>query len=229
MRIQLLSRTLLPLALISLGSVSHAHEHYFTYTYDWFTPFQYEREVEFFTTHFEGGVSQQQLEFEYGVTDRYVVAPYILFNTENGRTKFNGWKFEQRYRFGDRAHRKLLPAIYLEIKKEEDEETAEIEGKLIGSYLPNKDWVISGNLIFERHLETGARTEIGYSLGTARKLTPDQHIGFEAFGNWLENEHFVGPSFGFGKPHSVKVLGTAAMPVAGGGPFQFRLVFEHEF
>lgn len=229
MRFPRLLKTLVLLAIASLTVCAQAHEHYFAYTYDWFTPFRFEREVEFYLTSFEGGIQKSQLEFEYGVTDRYVVAPYLIFERSGGVTKFNGWKLEQRYRLGERAYGKLMPALYLEVEKENDERNYELEGKLIGTYLPNRNWVISGNLIFGREMTAGAKTETGYALGVARKLSPDQHVGFEAVGNWDTKEHFIGPSFGFGKPSGLKVIGTAGIPIAGGGPFQFRVVLEHEF
>lgn len=212
----------------ALSSLAAAHEHYFTYTYDWYTPFRFEKEIELRYTHSEGGNGVAELELEYGATERYVVSPYILFEHENGKTKFEGWKLEQRYRFGEFAFRKLLPAIYLEVEKE-NQESYELEAKLIGTYVPNRQWVISGNLIAGRELEGGHDTEWGYSVGAARRLTPDSSVGIEGFGDWMENHHWVGPTFGFGKPHDLKVMGTAGIPIAGGGPFQFRLMLEKEF
>lgn len=212
----------------ALGSLATAHEHYFTYTYDWYTPFRFEKELELRYTHFEGGAGVAELEFEYGVTDRYVVAPYIVFEHEEGKTKFEGWKLEQRLRFGEFAYGRVLPAIYLEVEKE-NHEAYELEGKLIGTCVPNRNWVLSGNLIASRELESGHDTEWGYALGAARRLTPDNHVGLEAFGEWMDNHHWVGPTFGFGKPHDIKFLGTAGIPIAGGGPFQFRLMLEKEF
>ena len=214
---------------LGLATVCSAHDHYFAYTYDWFTPLQYERELEIQWTQFAGGDFRAQIEYEYGVTDRYVVSPYLLFEHGDGKTKFNGWKVEQRYRFGDRGFRKVLPAIYLEVEKENDEKDYELEGKLIGTYLPSRDWVISGNLIATRKLGSGEKTDVGYSLGAAKKIGFAEHVGFEAFGDWNTNQHYVGPSFGYGKPSSLKVVGTAGIPYAGGGPFQFRLSLEKEF
>lgn len=212
----------------SITASSLAHERYFAYTYDWYTPYRFEREVELHWTQFEGGDSSMQLEFEYGATDRWAIAPYLLFEREGGKTKFEGFKLEQRYRFGEFAYGKLLPAIYLEVEKENDH-PYELEGKLIGTYLPNSKWVASGNLIFARSLESGAKTQHEYSLGIAHKFAPQRQLGLEAFGSLDSNEHYLGPTFGFGASYNMKVIGTAAAPIAGGGPFQFRLILEKEF
>src|SRR5689334_13812668 len=78
-----------------------AHERFFTYTYDWFTPAKDEKEVELWWTQKNGGVADGQVEFEYGVTDRYAVAPYLLLKREHGGAfSVEGWKLEQRYRLG---------------------------------------------------------------------------------------------------------------------------------
>lgn len=211
-----------------ISLISSAHEHYFTYTYDWYTPFQGERELEFHFHQLEGGPAIGMVEFEYGITDRWVVAPYLIWEHEDGKTKFEGWKLEQRYRFGEFAYKKLLPAVYVEIEKE-NHESYELEAKLIGSYLPNPKWIISGNLVFERALESGAENEWGYTFGAGHRYRPDQHIGLEVFGSLQENEHFAGPVIGFGRARDLKVIATAAAPIAGDGPYQFRLLLEKEF
>ena len=61
-----------------------AHRRNFTFTYDWFTPAKNEKEIEFYWTQSTGGNVDAWLEFEYGVTDRYVVAPYLLTKREHG-------------------------------------------------------------------------------------------------------------------------------------------------
>lgn len=216
------------LALAAAATAVSAHERYFVYTYDWYTPYRFEREVELNWTQFERGDSTIQMEYEYGANDRWAVAPYLLFEREDGKTRFEGFKLEQRYRFGEFGYRKLLPAIYLEVEKENDH-PYELEGKLIGSYLPNSKWIVSGNLIFAQELKSGSKTEHGYSLGIANKIAPERQVGLEAFGSFDQNTHYIGPTFGFGTSYKTKFLGTAAAPIAGGGPFQFRFIIEREF
>lgn len=211
-----------------LAAVSaQADERFFAYTYGWFTPAQFERELEFTYDQFRHGDGFGQIEFEYGVTDRWLVAPYLLFSHENGKTELAGWKLEQRYRFGNFAYGKLLPAVYFEVQRENGEPT-ELEGKLIGSYMPNRDWIASGNFIIEKKLETGAREEIGYSVGAAR-IFRTYSLGLEAKGNFLENEHIFGPTVGLRIGPGSKVLIAPALGYGKATESRVRILFEHEF
>jgi hypothetical protein len=213
--------------VLFVSAVAQAHERYFVYTYDWFTPFKFEKEVELHYTHLRNGDAVGQIEFEYGITDRWVVAPYLIFEKEDGKTKFVGGKLEQRYRFGEFTTGRIMPAVYLEVKKE-NEEPYEVEGKLIGTYMPNRNWIASANLIAEKEIESGSETEFGYSMGVARIFAKHQ-IGFEAFGDFSENRHFVGPTVGFRFDKGVKFLVTGALNYTGGGQSQIRLLLEKEF
>jgi hypothetical protein len=211
-----------------LSTFASAHERYFTFTYDWFTPARFERELELHWIHSEGGAARGQIELEYGVTDRYVVSPYVLFEKEGNTLRSKGWKVEQRYRFGEFALKKLLPAAYIEVEKENDE-PYKLEGKLIGSYLPSPGVIFSANLILEKELKSGEDVEAGYAVGAAKRLGSNFHVGVEAFGDWTHNRHFIGPVIGFGDSKQLKFLATAAIPFAGGGPKQLRILLEKEF
>jgi len=223
----MIKRTLTLLLLSSLATVAFADERFFTYTYDWFTPSKLEKEIELGYTGFRNGGFFGTAEFEYGVTNRWVVAPYVLFEKEGGTTKFQGVRLEQRYRFGDFGFGKIMPAAYLEVQKENDEPW-ELEGKLILSYMPNDNWIASTNLILEQELKSGEKSELGYSVGIARifdKFT----FGAEAFGNWKANEHFWGPSIGFRAADRMKIIATAGIPISRGGTSQFRILLGKEF
>lgn len=213
-------------ALLS-SAIAVADERYFVYTNSWFTPSKFEKEIELHWRQFEGGTVEGAFELEYGISDRYLIAPYFLFVNENGRLKTAGWKLEQRYRFGKFAFKRVLPTVYFEVKREKGEPT-ELEGKLIGTYVPNQDWIVSGNLIVEKKLVDSETAEVGYSVGVA-KLDRSGQIGVEAFGNWKDNEHFVGPTFGFGSASEIKFLATVGLPITSRGTKQIRFLLEHEF
>jgi hypothetical protein len=211
----------------SLAVSALADERHFAFTYDWFTPAKFEREIELTYTGFQGGGFFGTFEFEYGMTDRWVVAPYILFEKEGGKTKFQGFRLEQRYRLGDFAIGKVMPSLYFEVNKENDE-AYELEGKLIASYMPTWDWIVSANLIIEQEMKSGEKTEVGYALGVSRRLK-EFTLGAEAFGNWKENEHLWGPSIGYRFEKGAKLIGTAGIPYSRGATPQFRLLFGMEF
>lgn len=225
---KLSSRLVACVATMLAAGICLADDRYFVYTYDWFTPTALEREFELHWTQFEGGNGLGQLELEYGFTDRYVVAPYLLFEKVGDQLLTGGWKVEQRYRLGEFAYNRLLPTVYLEINKFRGAEYG-IEGKLIGSLLPNPNWIISGNLVVEKELASGERAEFGYSLGVARRFPNSRQAGIEAFGNWEHNEHWIGPTIGWGRTSDVRFMATLALPFAGGGPAQLRLLLAKEF
>jgi hypothetical protein len=212
---------------LGTSTLAQAHERYFVYTYDWFTPTRFEKEIELHYTQYRNGDALGQIEFEYGMTERWAIAPYLLFEKEGDTTKFVGAKLENRYRFGDFALKRILPAAYLEVKKE-NEEPYEVEAKAIFSYMPSREWIASANLIAEREVESGAETEVGYSFGVSR-IFRQNNVGFEAFGDFSENRHFVGPTVGFRMRDGMKFLATGAINYTGGGQSQFRLLFEKEF
>jgi hypothetical protein len=214
-------------ALLGATTSAFAHERYFIFTYGWFTPSRFEREFELTYDHFRGGAGFAQVELEYGVSDRWVVAPYALFSQEDGKFKFAGWQLEQRYRFGDFSYGRVLPAVYFEVHKE-NEEPFELEAKLIGSYMPNARWIASGNLIVERKIESDARTEVGYSVGLAR-IYKNLSVGVEAKGNFLENQHFFGPAIGFGVGPGSKILLGGGIGFGQDTPARVRVLFEKEF
>lgn len=204
-----------------------AHLRYFTYTYDWFTPWEGERELELWWTQTEGGDAVWQLEFEYGVTRQYMVAPYLIFEREGGKTVLKGWKLEQRYAFGEQVYERVLPAVYLEVKKERGE-PYEIEAKLIGTYILETGWVISANLIAERELASGAKVEWGYAAGVSRRISRNAWFGGEVFGDFAKNRHFIGPVAAWDVRRGQRLLGTVAVSLTG-GPGQARLIYEYEF
>jgi len=210
-----------------ISSTSFAHLRYFTFTYDWFTPVKGEREIELWWTQREGGKITGLLEFEYGVTDKYVIAPYLIFERDEEETKLIGWKLEQRYAFGEFDFNRLLPAIYFEIEREENE--YKVEAKAIGSFIPSEgDLVISANLIAEKELEGDSKIEWSYAVGIAREFESGLSMGLEFFGDWEKNRHFYNPVAAWKIRPGTKLLATGGLP-SNGGDALFRVLFEHEF
>jgi len=191
-----LSALLALFGILMAAAPARADLRNFTVTYDWFTPVRGEKEIEFWSTQFDGGVNEQALEFEYGVTDRWVVAPYLLLKREHdGGFHVNGWKLEQRYRLGNFARDRFLPALYFEVTKETDERV-ELEGKLITSYVFGNGWLWSHNFIFESKVQNGSKVEFGYAEGVRRMVTRRLSVGVELFGNFTDTKHLVGPALG---------------------------------
>lgn len=216
------------LLCVAGSGAAQAHRRNFTYTYDWFTPAQREKEVEFWWTQAEGGEVDALLEFEYGVTSRWAVAPYLLTNRQHGgKWEVEGWKLEQRYRFGNYKERRLLPAVYLEFEREHNESNLELKG--ITSYIWNGN-IWSFNLIAEQPLRRGDSVKWGYATGVARR--PGRSglwLGLELSGNFTEKQHFAGPVVGYSLTPGDHLLLTGAAGLNHDSPHQVRLIFEHEW
>lgn len=222
-----ISTSLAVAGIACLTISASAHRRHFAYTYDWFTPHQGQKELEVHWTDTEGHPGQIQLELEYGITDRWVVAPYLVFDNAEGNYDYSGWKVETKYRFGEQAFNRILPAIYLEVKKGEGEE-AEVEGKLITTYLWENGIVWSANLVAETELEGGEKVEWEYVTGVGKRIDSKWFVGAEAKGSLSEDSHAVGPSFTYTITPGTKILGTGLYNYSG-GRHQYRLLFEHAF
>jgi hypothetical protein len=219
--------------LLAGGGPALAHRRNFTFTYDWFTPAQGEKEVELTWTQGPGGNLDAALEFEYGVTPRYVIAPYLLLKRGHGADlKVNGFQLEQRYRFGNFKERRLLPALYLEVNKLNGEPW-ELEGKFITSYVFDR-YIWSFNAILAQQLEGGVPLSWEYSTGVARYLKggvygPATWVGLEVFGSLTGDEHRIGPVVGhsFSKQDHLSLTGGIGLNRKSDP--QVRLIFEHEW
>ena len=217
------------LAALCLAPPVRADLRNFTYTYDWYTPVKGEREIEFWWTQRNAGEADVWLEFEYGVTNEYVVAPYLLLKRETtGDFVVEGWRLEQRYRLGRYARNRLLPALYLEVEKESGE-AHELEGKLITSYEFGRGWLWSHNFIIESKVASPSKVEFGYADGLRYAVNRKFHAGVELFGNWTEGKHFFGPVLGLKTSDTSQVLITGGFRYLGEKKGAVRLLYQQEF
>ena len=214
-------------ALAACAAPARADERFFAYTYDWFTPEKGDKEAAFWWTQGEGGNVDAQLQFEYGVTDRYSVSPFLMVNRAHGGDwEVEGWKLEQRYRFGEYKKDHLLPGAFLAVEKKNHGPWA-LEGNLITTYEAHQGWVWAGNLIFKGPVEDDADLELGYSTGVSFKVTDRFRAGFELFGQWEpEGEHFAGPAVRYVFDHTSWVVATLGLKYEGESGGAVRVLFE---
>lgn len=194
MKCRLLGAALLASALCSLPARADLNR--FAYTYPWSTPSKGEVELEFWHTQPTSSRHwTDQIELEYGVTDRYMIAPYVILNRSGGFRDVPGQGGEEEeeeeegsgseifdpirngasYRWGgfkvEQRYRfgdygfRKLLPTVYLEYAEPRGEKPEIEGKLIFQYDPGAQFTFAFNLIAERSLRGGAETEWGYSLG----------------------------------------------------------------
>jgi hypothetical protein len=219
---------------------AHAHRRDFPVTYDWFQASKGEREIETHSAYNAAENSfEQQVEFEYGISDRFMIAPYVNFEREpGGNLRYSGFQIESRYQLGNYKVNRWLPGLYLEFEKPRAEDP-EVEGKLILSRYDSHGGEFSLNLEVERPLSSGADTGKTFSLGYARDLAKRSRLewrgGLELVRNIDDGRVDLGPVLGF-SPFSSKqgkfyILGGFGFPVnkrdINNG--EARLLAEYEF
>ena len=197
----------------------------FAYTYSWFTSAKGERELELTATRIDRGSWLSENELEFGVTDRYTVAPYLVFAHDQGST-VEGWQVEQRLRLGDFHTNHLLPALYLEVSKV-GADPYELEGRLIGSYAPKGPYFVSANLITTQGLAQHEALGWGYSIGATR-IQGRYWMGAEAMGSFSERQHWIGPSAGVELSNQSRLIGAFGLGLNGQAP-QAKVLFAVEF
>src|SRR4028119_2195792 len=82
------------------GPEAQAHRRDFPYTYDWMQPSKGEKELELKSRYRGRNNSfRQEIEFEYGITDRFMIAPYLEFQKQAGDSnlRYTAAKLETRY------------------------------------------------------------------------------------------------------------------------------------
>ena len=125
-----------------------------------------------------------------------MVAPHLLFGGQPGdRYKFKGYKFEQRYRFGEYKNGRVLHAAYLELNKEGPGEPHRLESKAIVSWYRGP-WAFSTNTVAVKAFEPGSHVEWEHASGFGRTIGGRWFLGGEVWGSFADKEHFAdGGSF----------------------------------
>jgi hypothetical protein len=213
---------------------AQAHRRDFPFTYDWHQPAKGEKEIESHTDFRRSdGFVQQAMEFEYGITDRFMLAPYIQYEKDRGEgLHYDSWKVESRYQLGKFRRGKILPGLYAEYEKPKDEK-AELEFKVILSRYDKRGGDLSLNLITEHSLESGAAWEKEYSFGYARPLGHSRYeprVGFEWIHHITDRRINAGPTLAFAPTQNTWLVGGLAFPLTSrGNRVEYRLLAEYEW
>ncbi len=211
-----MTRTTLVAALAILAAapgLARADRRYYGETYNAMTAPPGGLDVELWSTLTQpkatsGGVQywRHQLELETGITPRWDVALYNVFDRVQGESfQYQATKLETRYRLSDYGQWFVDPVVYLEVKKEwtEDKPFA-AEGKIIlGKDIGPLNLSVNGAYEIEFIPNGGGREhELGYAAGASYELLPWGRVGAEGWGNWTRaadgsgwvSEHYAGPA-----------------------------------
>jgi len=181
------------LALLAvIPTLSLADERPYAFTYEPTVSAQGEMELELYETLYQprtGGSSSStwvhQLEFGYGVTERFDVAVYGVFRTTEAESfEPAAIKLRARYKLLDAGSAPIDLVLYAEVEKAVvDDKPWVIEEKLIfGRNYGRFAW--AANLIAEQEFPEGGGTELkfGWSAGAAYEPVRGLRLGAETFG-----------------------------------------------
>lgn len=206
-------------ASIAISAWAGADEREFAFTYSWQQAARGEHELGYDLLYSRKDRTWQHwFEYEYGITDRFSIAPYVTFEQAPGDPlHFDEFKLEARYRLGDYAPNRVLPGLYLEYEKATDE-AAELEYKLILSVYRGRDSVASFNYVGTQTLRTG-RFDHGYTFGMSwslpKRMAP--RVGFEVVHDLTQSTARIGPVAGFHPGPGAWIVGGIGLPLGGGG------------
>ena len=217
-----------------IASEAFAHERYYAWTEIYRTIPKGGREVEAWTTlkvpngnQTNSNTFQYQTELEYGATDHLTLAMYQRWKTTNQHgvdkdgipekdfTNYQGFKFEGKYRIGEKGKYWVDPLIYLEWATDprEHPHENEIEGKIVLSKDFDK-FNLSYNQIIESELGEGGRTEHNFAVGTNYEVLEGIRVGGEITGNYWKpsshrNELSLGPTISYAGKYFWVTAGVA--------------------
>ena len=171
--------------------------------------------------------TEQQVEIEIGMTDRFDFAVYQVFaQAPEEALVSEGIKLRARYRLGEAGEYPLDPLIYFEYIGGGDLTSQAIEAKLVlaktsGPYTASTNWIIE----VEEEEPAEWETKLEYSAGVGYRIERLLTLGLEARGG--ADGHYLGPVISHGTEKAWVALGSAVrlMPVEEGEPeFQVRMI-----
>lgn len=156
-------------------------------------------------------------ELEYGVTDHLNISHYQQWETANHEgfdddgipskdvTKYAGFKFETKYRIGEKGKYWVDPLVYLEYEYEPQERKEGAPHVIEGKIVLSKDFGrfnTTYNQIMESKLGHKGRTEHEYTLGFNYEFFEGFRSGMEIKGQYWNpgsnrNEIALGPTVAY--------------------------------
>ena len=142
-RKKIVSGSMLVVLLLSTNA-ANADRRSYVWTYEYQTMPKGQSELEYYLTHKapdfhkydNKNTWEHQLEYEYGLTDRWDVSVYQRWQQTNTKSddkfEYTGMKLRTRYRLGEKGIYPLDMLLYLEYIRPDSSNEAEIlEGKII--------------------------------------------------------------------------------------------------
>jgi hypothetical protein len=206
---------LLSMFLLGLASSAQAHHRDFSFIRDWYLPYVGEREIESRTSIEDTTrATQQEFEFELGISKHFAIEPGIGFHQEPGdKTHLDEWDIELRFNFLDFDYNKVLPAINVEYENPANTSESKLgKIKFIASLYTRRgeDFSLNFNLIQQmsngRALDSEllfgysrplSRREEGEGKGDGEEERSAVRGGFEYIQNLTTHDQWFGPTAAF--------------------------------
>ena len=192
--------TVMMLILAALGAQAHAAQRNYVWTEEYGTLAKGNAEVEFWQTAVTHDIQTrnasewtQQIELEYGITDRFNAALYNVYeqSVDSQSLTYLGYKVELKYRIAEKNELPVDVLLYAE-QEVSTEEGNVFEGKIIlGKDIGRLN--ITYNQIYERLANTG-EGEQEYAFGISYELVSAFRFGIESKGSFTEKEYAAGPT-----------------------------------
>ena len=199
-------RLIVVVLFLGCSSLAYADRRAYVWTYEYMTMPKGVSELEYYLTakvpdlhkYDDRNSWEHQVEYEYGLTDRWDVAVYQRWEQAttqaDDKFEYTGTKVRTRYRLGERGMYPLDVLLYLEYIRPDDSSSPDVlEGKLVLA----KDFGplnVAYNQIIAEGLNNDGQTEHEYAAGVSYELNPAWRFGFESAGNLTEDEYYVGPT-----------------------------------
>lgn len=145
---------------------------------------------------------EQRLEVEFGITDRWDISIYQIFEQQGGGSlKYSAFQLRTRYRLFEAGALLFDPLLYFEYKRSANLKAPnKLEWKLIlardlGAF--NLAFNLIESLYFGG---IDAEFQSEYAFGSSYELVPAFKLGMELFGNFKsgdEASHYLGPTVSF--------------------------------
>lgn len=145
---------------------------------------------------------EQRVEVEFGITDRWDVSIYQIFEQQGGGSlKYNAFQLRTRYRLFEAGSLLFDPLLYFEYKRSANLQAPnKFEGKII---LARDFGALNTAFNFIEAFEFGgveSEFESEYTFGSSYEFAPAFKLGLEIFGNFKsgdEASHYLGPTVSF--------------------------------
>jgi len=193
--------------ILIISSTAHADRRFYIWSYQFSTVSPGEWELESYSTlsflrsGYKMNSFQQQIEAEYGITQRFDVGVYqVISKTMSSPLKLESFKLRGRFKLSQKGDLLVDPLIYLEWERSYDfKEPNVIEAKIVlAKDIGSLNFSINGNI--EREIVKAADFETSVTAGISYEISPVLRFGLESV-NELKREH--GANFGIGPSISV--------------------------